>query len=261
MQHNDEAHAICQRRLGISRPGMQDLNSVLAGNLAELWLPSSPGDAQSTQDPRPASTPEIADVVGTLCASPLHKILTVRGAPYIAPSALAFSNIGWEVMCCALVMSRSVLCKSCLPLLVCIAGDVTSLVNAEILLRGQQGTLRNLRQMAITDWHLDEELDWQIGPGSGTETGRGRACKALAHGLILRGADWNRACVSLFRQSCLYAPWAIAFGGMGGVSVMGSGRRCREMERSAVLVSNTQVAHLILVACQATCNQSFADCG
>lgn len=94
--HNDEAHDICQRRLDIARPSLYHLNSVLAGSVAELWLPSSPLPFALT-DPQPeAKCPEIGDLVGTLCPSPLHKIVSVRSAPHISASALPFSSHGWD---------------------------------------------------------------------------------------------------------------------------------------------------------------------
>jgi tubulin delta len=205
--HNDEAHDICQRRLGIARPSLQHLNSVIAGNIAEIWLPSESQAAHLGRQRMPSTpaTPEIGDLVGALCASPLHKILSVRSSPYIAPSALAFSNIGWE------------------------------------------GTLRNLRQMALTDWHLDEELDWQLQPGadavlSSADSDSGQCGvrgvrRVLAHTLLLRGNGWDSADVSPFRLSSLYASWVPGL----PLSVLGSARRSRDMERSAVLLSNSQV--------------------
>jgi len=94
--HNDEAHDICQRRLDIARPSLSHLNSVLAGCVAELWLPSSPLPFSAT-DPLPEpACPEMGDVVGTLCPSPLHKIVSVRSAPYISLSALPFSSHRWD---------------------------------------------------------------------------------------------------------------------------------------------------------------------
>jgi hypothetical protein len=96
---------------------------------------------------------------------------------------------------------------------------------------------------AVTSWHLDEELDWHISPDSrtGAEDGGddvGRAHKAIAHALYLRGKDWHMADVSSFRTPALYAPWvpAVPF------SVVGSARQSRGIERSAVLLSNSQGA-------------------
>jgi hypothetical protein len=120
----------------------------------------------------------------------------------------------------------------------------------------------------VTSWHLDEELDWQISPedmqlrreaaqrGGGSEGWRSPnsshsdvgaedrgddlriAHKACAHVLYLRGKDWHLADVSGFRSPSLYAPWlpGIPF------SVVGSPRQSRGIERSAVLLSNSQGA-------------------
>jgi len=200
--HNDEAHDICQRRLDIARPSLSHLNSVLAGCVAELWLPSSPLPLSPT-DPLPEpACPEMGDVVGTLCPSPLHKIVSVRSAPYISLSALPFSSHRWD------------------------------------------GTLRTLRQMALTSWHLDEELDWHVSPdpaaaaAAGRGSGLGGPDRAVAHALYLRGVDWHGADVSLFRLPSLYAPWLphLPF------SVVGSARQSRGLKRSAVLLSNSQGA-------------------
>ena len=95
---NDEAHDICQRRLGIARPSLQHLNSVLAGSLAELWLPCVPASASATylgDSGGRATSVEMGDVVATACPSPLHKILSVRSAPHMSQQAIPFSNIAW----------------------------------------------------------------------------------------------------------------------------------------------------------------------
>lgn len=91
---NDEAHDICQRRLGIARPSLQQLNSVLAASLAELWLPCVPANYNGDSGGRGTSV-EMGDVVGSACPSPLHKILSVRSAPHMSQQAIPFSNIAW----------------------------------------------------------------------------------------------------------------------------------------------------------------------
>ena len=112
--HNDEAHDICRRCLGIARPSLQHLNSVLAGSIAELWLPGSPHAHAANAPAHVPATPDIGDLVGTMCASPLHKVVSVRSAPHISASALAFSTVGWEG---TLRNLRQMVCARCPGLL------------------------------------------------------------------------------------------------------------------------------------------------
>ena len=88
-----------QRRLGIARPSLNDINAVLAGSIAEIFLPAASLPAAS-QSPAPTAPtlalPDLADIVGTVCPSPLHKIVSVRAAPQISESSLAFTTVGWD---------------------------------------------------------------------------------------------------------------------------------------------------------------------
>lgn len=94
---NEEAHDICTTMLDIPRPGMPDLNRVLAGSLAALFLPAGEHPRWGAPAGAPASL-AVADIAQCLCASPAHKMLSLRTIPQVSERARAFSADRWHAL-------------------------------------------------------------------------------------------------------------------------------------------------------------------
>nr|CCA20653.1 tubulin/FtsZ family putative [Albugo laibachii Nc14] len=85
VMENDTAHAVCRRLLRRQRPSINDLNKLLATQLASAFLPTT-----STH------TSTITDIFGHLCTHPAYKLLHLSSAPHVAQNSKAFSTHTWD---------------------------------------------------------------------------------------------------------------------------------------------------------------------
>jgi len=112
---NDQLHTICSHLLNIKRVSFDDLNSLLARDLARVLLPSTevedPGTAMDSRVPtksqqKPDSSQlhskltesrtrwiPLEQIVTHLFSNPKYKLSSVRAIPQVASSSKAFSSL------------------------------------------------------------------------------------------------------------------------------------------------------------------------
>eukprot|EP00937_MAST-01D_sp_MAST-1D-sp2_P004194 g4194.t1 len=146
--NNDDAAAVCRRRLGVPRPSFGAMNGVLAGQLGPLLLPSvalrPPGTGPSARTElghsggRGGTCHLFGAALPHLVAHPGHKLLSLRSVPQSDGGAARFAADTWAGLC------------------------------------------KRVRQMCITGSAHEEGLDWRVDVRNG---GGGSA----ATWLLLRG--------------------------------------------------------------------------
>lgn len=101
--------------------------------------------------------------------------------------------------------------------------------------------LKHLRQMLISNTKMEEGIDWQVRPPSGSERSRSLAGRSfntsLANLLILRGKDVYTAETGGFEDPSLYTSWLPP---QDAFSLWKSPVPFNKYEKSATLVSNSQ---------------------
>ena len=86
---NEVAQQLCRQMLRIDSPSLQDINSVLAGNMVPFLLPKKRYGGR-------AACSSLPDDVATLCAHPAYRFLETRCAPQTARNAVEFTYDKWE---------------------------------------------------------------------------------------------------------------------------------------------------------------------
>ncbi|XP_069003701.1 tubulin delta chain isoform X1 [Embiotoca jacksoni] len=103
------------------------------------------------------------------------------------------------------------------------------------------GPLRHLRQMLVSNAKMEEGIDWQVRPPSGSGRTRslagGSFNTSLANLLILRGKDVYSAETGGFEDPALYTSWLSP---EDAFSLWKSPVSFNKYEKSATLVSNSQ---------------------
>ncbi|XP_028274830.1 tubulin delta chain [Parambassis ranga] len=104
------------------------------------------------------------------------------------------------------------------------------------------GLLKHLRQMLISNSKMEEGIDWQVRPPSGSgwprnPTGGGSFNTSLANLLILRGKDVYSAETGGFEDPALYTSWLLP---EQALTMWKSPVSFNKYEKSATLVSNSQ---------------------
>nr|XP_020456092.1 tubulin delta chain [Monopterus albus] len=103
------------------------------------------------------------------------------------------------------------------------------------------GLLKHLRQMLISNSKMEEGIDWQVRPPSGSERTRsvtgGSFNASVANLLVLRGKDVYSAETGGFEDPTLYTSWLSA---EEAFNLWKSPVPFNKYEKSATLVSNSQ---------------------
>jgi tubulin delta len=85
---NDHLNRVCNQLLSIPHPSFEDLNTVIASQLANILLPSYRADNGRKMN-------LWLDVIRHLCCHPQYRLLNTIMAPQISQRSKAFSNFLW----------------------------------------------------------------------------------------------------------------------------------------------------------------------
>lgn len=91
---NEIAHDLCKRMKGIDRPSLEDINRVIASNLAPVLLPKY--DCQRDAGHHRMSF--FADDIIHLCQHPGFRILDVKAVPQTSEASVDFTFDSWPTL-------------------------------------------------------------------------------------------------------------------------------------------------------------------
>lgn len=95
---NDIAHELCKRTKSIERPGIQDINLIIAANLVPILLPKYSNGMDFT----------LMDDVAHLCSHPGFKLLDVKTVPQTSEASIDFTYDSWPTLIKSLLRMQTV---------------------------------------------------------------------------------------------------------------------------------------------------------
>ena len=163
--HNDNLHSICSRLLGIKKVSFNDINNVVANQLASVLQPvTKTGDDVCALSSRYSNV--LNCLVSTCASYGQYSMLDLKSLPYIPQASVSFSTYSWDAL------------------------------------------LKRIYQMLITDFFMDEGLDWYRKLPENITLCTEKYPRYLSNLLLMRGHHaLSFQTLPNFQHNCLYSQW------------------------------------------------------
>ncbi|CAK8681444.1 unnamed protein product [Clavelina lepadiformis] len=191
--HNDHVHRICEKLLGIKHVSFNDVNGVVAKQLASLLQPVTfSSDGNLSMNFRNV----LNEIVYTSACHGQYTMLDLKSIPHVAQASVAYSTFSWDSL------------------------------------------IKRIYQMMITDFYMDEGLDWHRKLSVSSSYNTGRHPRYVSNLVVMRGKQALAPPESEnpdFQNPVLYPAWIPA---SARCPIWKINRPFEKIEKSVALLSN-----------------------